>query len=57
MKDSKNNINKIETLNSIIDELKYENRKMEFGSALERLTRRVDAIEEHLGIKKQKFKK
>ena len=57
MKDSKNNINKIETLNSIIDELKYENRKMEFSSALERLTRRVDAIEEHLGIKKQKFNK
>ena len=50
-------MNKEERLRAIIDELKYENRKVEYGSALERLTRRVDAIEEHLGIKKQKFKK
>jgi len=41
-----------ESLRAIIDELKYENRKMEYGSALERLTRRVQAIEEHLGIDK-----
>jgi hypothetical protein len=49
-------MNKEERLRAIIDELKYENRKVEYGSALERLTRRVDAIEEHLGIKKEKFK-
>ncbi len=49
-------MNKEERLRAVIDELQLENRKMEFGSALERLTRRVDAIEEHLGIKKQKFK-
>jgi hypothetical protein len=35
-----------ETLRAIIDELKYENRKVEYGSALERLTRRVVELEE-----------
>jgi hypothetical protein len=49
-------MNKEERLRAIIEELQYENRKVEYGSALERLTRRVDAIEEHLGIKKEKFK-
>ena len=35
-----------ETFRAIIDELKYENRKVEYGSALERLTRRVVELEE-----------
>jgi len=50
MKDSKNNINKIETLHSIIDELRLESRKIEYSSALERLTRRVDKLEEQIKI-------
>lgn len=45
-------MSKAESLRAIIDELKYENRKIEYGSALERLTRRVDRIEEKLGIDK-----
>lgn len=45
-------MSRAESLRAIIDELKYENRKMEYGSALERLTRRVETIEEKLGIKK-----
>ena len=48
MKDSKSNINKIETLHSIIDELRLESRKIEYSSALERLTRRVDKLEEQV---------
>ena len=48
MKESKNNINKIETLHSIIDELRIESRKLEYSSALERLTRRVDTLEEQI---------
>tara|TARA_R110000782_G_scaffold268989_1_gene366283 strand:+ start:782 stop:925 length:144 start_codon:yes stop_codon:yes gene_type:complete len=39
---------KEESLRAIIDELKYENRKVEYGSALERLTRRVTELEERL---------
>ena len=50
MKDSKKNTDKIETLRSIIDELQYENRKIEFSSVVERLERRIKRIEEHLGI-------
>lgn len=50
MKDSKSNINKIETLHSIIDELRLESRKIEYSSALERLTRRVDKLEEQIKI-------
>jgi len=50
MKDSKKNIDKIEMLNSIIDELKYENRKIEFSSVVERLEKRIKRIEEHLGL-------
>jgi len=41
-----------DTLREIIDELKYENRKTEYSSALYRLTKRVERIEEHLGIDK-----
>ena len=50
MKDSKNNINKIETLHSIIDELRLESRKIEYSSALERLTRRVDKLEQQIKV-------
>jgi hypothetical protein len=45
-------MSKEESLRAIIDELQLENRKMEFGSALYRLTKRVERIEEHLGIDK-----
>ena len=41
-------MSKEEALRAIIDELKYENRKVEYSSALERLTRRVKDIEERL---------
>jgi len=47
---------KEESLRAVIDELKYENRKFEFGSKLYRLEKRIEAIEEQLGIKIQKFK-
>ena len=50
MKDSKSNINKIETLHSIIDELRLESRKIEYSSALDRLTKRVDKIEEQIEL-------
>ena len=50
MKDSKSNINKIETLHSIIDELRLESRKIEYSSALERLTKRVDKLEEQIKV-------
>jgi len=50
MKDSKSNINKIETLHSIIDELRLESRKIEYSSALERLTKRVAKIEEQIKV-------
>ena len=45
-------MNKEESLRAVIDELKLENRKMEYSSAFDRLVRRVQAIEEHLGINK-----
>ena len=44
-----------ETLRAIIDELKYENRKVEYGSALERLTRRVVELEEQVEQLKSKL--
>ena len=47
---------KEESLRAVIDELKYENRKFEFGSKLYRLEKRIEAIEEQLGIKIQKYK-
>jgi hypothetical protein len=43
---------KEERLREIIDELQYEQRKVEYSSALYRLTKRVERIEEHLGIDK-----
>jgi len=45
-------MSKEESLRAIIDELKVENRKLEYSSAFDRLVRRVQAIEEHLNIKR-----
>ena len=45
-------MSKEESLRAIIDELKLENRKFEFGSALYRLAKRIERIEELLGIDK-----
>jgi len=45
-------MNKEESLRAIIDELKVENRKLEYSSAFDRLVRRVQAIEEHLNLKR-----
>ena len=39
---------KEEALRAVIDELKYENRKVEYSSALERLQRKVKDMEERL---------
>ena len=41
-------MDKIEQLQSVIDELKLESRKIEYSSALERLTRRVDKLEQQI---------
>lgn len=43
-------MDKIETLQAIIDELRLESRKIEYSSALERLTKRVDKIEEQIEL-------
>ena len=40
--------NKIEKLQAVIDELKVESRKIEYSSALERLTKRVEKLEEQI---------
>tara|TARA_R110000823_G_scaffold52973_1_gene130902 strand:- start:1904 stop:2050 length:147 start_codon:yes stop_codon:yes gene_type:complete len=48
-------MSKEEALRAIIDELKYENRKVEYGSALERLTRRVVKLEETIEELKNKL--
>ncbi len=57
MKDSKNNMDKIDKLHSIIDELRLESRKIEYSSALERLTRRVDTLEEQIKVLVEYVKK
>lgn len=44
------NENKIDTLRSIIDELQYENRKVEFSNVVERLTKRVTVLEEQIEL-------
>ena len=41
-------MSKEESLRAVIDELKLENRKMEYSSAFERLKRKVLDIEERL---------
>lgn len=38
----------IQKLQAVIDELKIESRKIEYSSALERLTRRVKDLEERI---------
>ena len=43
-------MDKIDKLHSIIDELRLESRKIEYSSALERLTRRVDTLEEQIKV-------
>lgn len=43
-------MDKIETLQAIIDELRLESRKIEYSSALQRLTKRVDKIEEQIEL-------
>lgn len=40
----------IDKLQAIIDELRLESRKIEYSSALNRLTKRVDKLEEQLKI-------
>ena len=50
MKNLRNNMDKIEKLHSIIDELRLESRKIEYSSALERLTKRVDKLEEQIEL-------
>tara|TARA_R100000951_G_scaffold94921_1_gene83850 strand:- start:10 stop:156 length:147 start_codon:yes stop_codon:yes gene_type:complete len=46
---------KEERLRAIIDELQYEQRKVEYSSALERLTRRVVELEEKVEQLKSKL--
>lgn len=41
-------MSKEQSLRAIIDELKLENRKLEYSSAFERLQRKVKDIEERL---------
>lgn len=48
-------MNREERLRAIIDELQYENRKVEYGSALERLTRRVIELEEKVEELKERI--
>ena len=43
-------MDKIEQLHSIIDELRIESKKIEYGSALGRLTKRVDEIENKIDV-------
>jgi hypothetical protein len=50
-------MDKEEILRKIIDELKYENRKIEYSSALNRLTKRVTELEEQLELIKIILKK
>ena len=45
-----NNMDKIDKLQAIIDELRLESRKIEYSSALERLTKRVQKIEEQIEL-------
>jgi hypothetical protein len=55
MKDSRSNTHKIETLHSIIDELRLESRKIEYSYAFDRLVRRIDKLEERLTSLEQKI--
>ena len=55
MKNLKNNTDKIETLHSIIDELRLESRKIEYSYAFERLIKRIDRLEERITSLEQKI--
>jgi hypothetical protein len=55
MKDLRKNTDKIETLHSIIDELRIESRKLEYSYALDRLIRRVDKLEERITSLEQRI--
>jgi phage shock protein A len=46
---------KEEALRAVINELKYENRKFEFGSALYKLQKRVEELEETIEQLKNKI--
>lgn len=50
-------MDKIEQLQAVIDELKLESRKIEYSSALERLTKRVQKIEEQIELIKTIIKR
>ena len=50
-------MDKIDQLHSIIDELRIESKKIEYGSALERLQRRVTKIEGDIDVIKSLLKK
>jgi hypothetical protein len=39
---------KIEQLQSVLDELRLENRKIQFSSVVERLAKKIENIEERL---------
>ena len=43
-------MDKIKQLQAIIDELQLESRKIEFSSEVERLKRRVQALEEQIDL-------
>lgn len=45
--------NKLSALQAILDEMKLESRKIEYSSALERLTKRVEKVEEDIDIIKK----
>lgn len=47
----------IKILQDVIDELRIESRKLEYSSALERLTRRVNKLEEQIELIKTILKK
>ena len=50
-------MNKEEALRAVIDELRIESKKIEYGSALERLQRRVTKIEGDIDVIKSLLKK
>ena len=43
-------MDKIEQLQAVIDELRLESRKIEYSSALNRLTKRVEKLEEQIEL-------
>ena len=43
-------MDKIEQIQAVIDELRLESRNIEYSSALERLTKRVEKLEEQIEL-------